>query len=126
MPTRSVRTIMLVLVLGAFAFAVRPSLDRLLFSATETRSVEARGNLADAERTNIEIFQHASPSVVQVVGRTGGSDQELLGTAGEGVKSGSGFVWDSAGYIVTNNHVVEAVGSLVVRSLRARWPKVKR
>jgi 2-alkenal reductase len=37
------------------------------------------------------------------------------GAGGEGVASGTGFVWDRAGHIVTNNHVVENAGAIVVR-----------
>src|SRR5215469_3787347 len=115
MPNRFVRTIMLILLLVAVALTARPYVDRLLFAATEPRSVEARGSLADAERTNIDIFQRASPSVVQVVGRTAGGEAAPLGRQSEAIKSGSGFVWDAAGHVVTNNHVVEGVQTLLVR-----------
>jgi len=115
MPNRVIRTIILIFLLLAIALTARPYIDRLLFAATAPRSVEARGNLADAERTNIEIFQRASPSVVQVVGRTTGDQEATPGTQGEAVKSGSGFIWDAAGHVVTNNHVVEGVGTLLVR-----------
>jgi S1-C subfamily serine protease len=50
---------------------------------------------------------------VQVVGRqasTSVSDDESAG-----VQSGTGFVWDRAGNIVTNNHVVSGTTELVVR-----------
>jgi 2-alkenal reductase len=49
------------------ALVAQPHLDRLIYGAP--RSVEARGNLADAERTAIEIFERVSPSVVQVAAR---------------------------------------------------------
>jgi S1-C subfamily serine protease len=54
-----------------------------------------------------------SPSVVQVVGRKDGGD--LAGEESEGVQSGTGFVWDDAGNIVTNNHVVEGTTEVAVR-----------
>jgi S1-C subfamily serine protease len=34
---------------------------------------------------------------------------------GAGVQSGTGFVWDGAGNIVTNNHVVGGTTDVVVR-----------
>src|SRR5258707_13478075 len=52
-------------------YVVQPYVDRWLFSASTPRTVEPRGSLSDIERTPIEIFEHASPSVVQVVGRAG-------------------------------------------------------
>src|SRR5215471_18292333 len=93
----------------------QPYVDRLLFSASTPRAVEPRGSLAEIERTSIEIFEHASPSVVQVVGRADGL--EALPSEGENVpaQSGTGFVWDAAGHIVTNDHVVEGTSSVAVR-----------
>jgi S1-C subfamily serine protease len=105
-----VRTVWLALLVLAIVFVARPHIDRFMYAAP--RLVEARGNLSDIERTNIEIFDHASPSVIQLAGRAGGSD---VGNSAEGIKSGSGFVWDPAGHAVSNNHVVEGVQLLQVR-----------
>jgi S1-C subfamily serine protease len=60
----------------------------------------------------IALFERVSPSVVQVVGRQNGDG---LPSEDEGVQSGTGFVWDGAGNIVTNNHVIDGVGDVVVR-----------
>jgi 2-alkenal reductase len=48
--------------------ASQPYIERLIFPATP-RTVSPRDNLAEAERTAIEIFERVSPSVVQVAGR---------------------------------------------------------
>src|ERR1700730_6429045 len=94
------------LVVLAVYFA-EPYVNRLLFSASTPGAVQARGNLAEIERTSIEIFEHASPSVVQVVGRAEGL-QALPSESENGpAQSGTGFVWEAAGPIVTNEHVVE-------------------
>src|SRR5258708_38551857 len=84
-------------------------------SASSTRSVDLRGSLAEIELPSIEIFDRASPSVVQVVGRADGI--AALPSEDENVpaQSGTGFVWDAAGDIVTNDHVVEGTSSLAVR-----------
>jgi len=50
------------------------------------------------EQLFIELYERVSPSVVYIAITTG-----RLGESG----SGSGFVWDTEGHIVTNNHVVE-------------------
>jgi S1-C subfamily serine protease len=104
--------IVIVLVLLAAAVG-QPYVMRLLSSDTVPRPVAARGNLSDAERSIVALFEHVSPSVVQVVGRQGGSS--VSDDESAGVQSGTGFVWDSAGNIVTNNHVVSGTTELVVR-----------
>lgn len=104
-----------VLILLAALF-FRPYVDDYLYSTTTPHPIEARGNLSDMERTTIAIFNNASPSVVQVVGRTGGGQQ--VNSEGEhvvGVQTGTGFIWDEAGHVVTNNHVVAGTNALVVR-----------
>jgi 2-alkenal reductase len=52
-------------------------------------------------------------SVVQVVGRV--SNAGMFSEDSEGVQSGTGFIWDQAGDIVTNNHVVAGVNEVAVR-----------
>lgn len=69
----------------------------------DPRVVQARGTLAESEQATIAIFETASPSVVLVIsgGRGAGGFNNVE------VSSGTGFVWDEAGHIVTNNHVVQ-------------------
>jgi 2-alkenal reductase len=106
--------IALLLVVGVYL--AQPYFDRLLFSASTSRTVEPRGALADIERTSIELFERASPSVVQVVGaRAGGLDPAQSEGENGAAQSGTGFIWDAAGHVVTNDHVVEGAGSLAVR-----------
>jgi S1-C subfamily serine protease len=57
-----------------------------------------------------------SPSVLQVIGRN--ATQEQVTPEGDqvvGVQTGTGFVWDEAGHIVTNNHVVQGTNAIDVR-----------
>ena len=103
-----------IIVLALLAASVaQPYLLRLLPGDTAPRPIASRADLSDAERSIIAVFERVSPSVVQVVGRQGGGD--LANEESEGVQSGTGFVWDDAGNIVTNNHVVEGTTGLVVR-----------
>jgi len=94
-------------------FVARPYIDYRLYAATNPRAVEPRGDLADYERATIALFERVSPSVVQVVGR----GAEVATTRGEEaqVQTGTGFVWDAAGHVVTNDHVVEGATALAVR-----------
>jgi S1-C subfamily serine protease len=98
---------------GSVVYLARPYIDYQLYAATDPRPVEARGDLADYERSTIALFEHVSPSVVQIVGR----GAEMPTTRGEEaqVQSGTGFVWDQAGHVVTNNHVVEGASAIAVR-----------
>ena len=66
------------------------------------------------ERNTIEIFRAAAPSTVFVTQlRT--VVNEFEGTAAEvPAGSGSGFVWDDGGHVVTNFHVVQGAQSLSV------------
>jgi S1-C subfamily serine protease len=60
----------------------------------------ARVKLDEDEAVLINLYERVSPAVVSIsVGRNTGSGIRAAG-------SGSGFVIDKAGYIVTNNHVV--------------------
>ncbi len=71
------------------------------------RIVTPRGELAADEATRVELFEKVSPSVVYVrlksngvqVANNGGISEQEIG-------SGTGFVWDEDGHIVTNLHVV--------------------
>jgi S1-C subfamily serine protease len=81
---------------------------------TAARSVDQRGPLSDAERANIELFERVSPSVVQVVARSAAANP-LDEDEGAGAASGTGFVWDNDGHVVTNNHVVQNGSEVAVR-----------
>jgi S1-C subfamily serine protease len=103
-----------IIVLALLAASVaQPYLSHLLPGDTAPRPLASRADLSEAERSIIAVFDRVSPSVVQVVGRQGGGG--LASEESEGVQSGTGFVWDEAGNIVTNNHVVEGTTSLAVR-----------
>ena len=132
------RVIRVLLALAVILLAVvvaRPHLDRLIYAAP--RSVEARGSLAESERTGVEIFERVSPSVVQVAARPGAredkpqaetdhsSEKSSAEKSGAGdddqpaesgdLQAGSGIVWDKAGHVVTNSHVVSDASAIVVR-----------
>ncbi len=74
-------------------------------------SVEA---VAALEGTLSSIYQRVNPSVVHVRVVKRSSGVLLPGQPPELVGSGSGFVWDKQGHIVTNNHVVEGAEDIRV------------
>lgn len=80
-------------------------------SSLSPRTVAARGDLAQLEQATIALFDATSPSVVQVVART----QLFPGMEGGSVGSGTGWIWDEQGHIVTNNHVIDQAEQVAVR-----------
>jgi len=72
------------------------------------------GTRTDEEKNTIAVFRQAAPSTVFVTQKRVVVDY-LAGTAEEvAAGSGSGFVWDEAGHVVTNFHVVKDAESLSV------------
>ncbi|MFN0054614.1 MAG: S1C family serine protease [Planctomycetales bacterium] len=92
----------------------RSAMSPLHDPAASERTVEARGDLAADERSTIELFKRASPSVVHIMNLEVTRDRRDLDALGHPRGSGSGFVWDQSGYIVTNFHVIEGADALKV------------
>jgi 2-alkenal reductase len=110
---RFMRVAFFALVVLFAAYVAEPYVSRFFLAAEEPRPVTARGELAQAEQATIELFQRVSPSVVHVFARPSGRGRMFM--EGGGVQSGSGFLWDSAGHVVTNAHVVQGAGPITVR-----------
>jgi serine protease Do len=97
--------------------------------STESVSpVISSGSLAAIEGTLQEIYQNTSPSVTyievlqeqsigmgQVFPFFGNPDSLQPPEEQYQRSSGSGFVWDKAGHIVTNNHVVDGADKIKVK-----------
>lgn len=79
----------------------------------DPRPVTPRGALADFEQTTVNLFNETSPSVVYINTQ---SRRSMYGFRGEEVDAGtgSGFVWDQDGHIVTNYHVIKGASSAQV------------
>ncbi|URI11784.1 trypsin-like peptidase domain-containing protein [Aquincola tertiaricarbonis] len=91
----------------------------LAFARNEAspRAVAPRGPLATDELNNIAVFKAVSPSVVNITAL--GVERDFFSTRVTQVPrgTGTGFVWDEAGHIVTNFHVIqEASGARVTLS----------
>ena len=80
----------------------------------QPRAITPRGALAADELANIELFKRLSPSVVHIT--TIGLQRDLFSRSVQQVPrgTGTGFVWDSAGHIVTNFHVIQGGNSATV------------
>jgi S1-C subfamily serine protease len=71
------------------------------------RVVQARGDLAADEKATIELFRTAAPSVVYITSIAVQRDFFSLNAQEVPKGTGSGFVWDSDGHVVTNFHVIQ-------------------
>jgi 2-alkenal reductase len=115
------RTIALVaLALSAFLLGERYIRD-YAFTESAPRTIAARGDLAADEQRTTQLFRTIAPSVVSIQTMASAAQPGAEGGGG----SGSGFIWDRAGHIVTNHHVIDGARRIVVvlddgRTLPAR------
>jgi S1-C subfamily serine protease len=105
-------------VIGAFVlwtfwmFVPKPWRD--LSPTAVERPVTTRGDLADIEKTTIEIFHRASPSVVHITTLVNATQPYSFDVQQVPEGTGSGFVWDQDGHVVTNFHVIRGADAAVV------------
>src|SRR5262249_44430392 len=77
------------------------------------RPVKVRPGLYENEKTVIEMYKRVKPSVVNATSLPVRRDfSRNIHRIPKG--SGSGFVWDKQGHIVTNYHVIEDANAAVV------------
>jgi S1-C subfamily serine protease len=73
----------------------------------QPRAITARGDLAADEKNTIELFQATSASVVYITSIELRRSLFSLNVYEMPQGTGSGFIWDRQGRIVTNYHVIE-------------------
>lgn len=86
------------------------------------RAVTPRGPLTADEQATIDLFGRVSASVVSITTRTGRQDYAAFDRAlPRG--TGSGFVWDRDGHVVTNYHVIAQAKTVrVTLEDQSTWP----
>jgi S1-C subfamily serine protease len=80
----------------------------------QPREVTPRGELGADEQATIEQFKAASSSVVHVTNLAVRRDPFSMGVREIPRGSGTGFIWDTDGFIVTNHHVVDGANKVQV------------
>ena len=75
-------------------------------AARESRPITPRGDLSDDEKSTIQIFREASPSVVHITTLAHRRDRLTFNVMKIPEGTGTGFIYDDAGHVVTNFHVV--------------------
>ena len=75
------------------------------------RPIVARGNLAEDEKSTIELYNQSRQGVVNITTLANRKSGINLNIQQMPEGTGSGFVWDDAGHIVTNFHVIQNADS---------------
>ncbi len=79
----------------------------------EPRTVAARGPLLEHERGLVGLFEAAAPSVAYITTERLERSGFFYAEVAQG--AGSGFVWDNAGHVVTNFHVIQNARKILVQ-----------
>ncbi len=92
------------LVLLALAASLSPAHAR---TPAPPRAIASRGPLGADELNNISVFKSASPSVVNITAL--GLERDFFSLNVQQVPrgTGTGFIWDDKGHVVTNFHVIQ-------------------
>lgn len=112
--SRGLLMLVAALVIVLVFWQIKPWLFGLHDQSAQPRAVTARGELAEDEKGTIELFKQVSPSVVYITSVTVQRDLFNFNATEVPQGTGSGFIWDANGYIVTNFHVIkDAQGAYV-------------
>jgi S1-C subfamily serine protease len=87
-----------------FSFAPAAGPNTSLADAPTAAQKSNEAGLGSDERNNIDVYRDASAAVVNITTKTQSYDFFMNPIPSEG--SGSGFLIDDEGHIVTNNHVI--------------------
>jgi S1-C subfamily serine protease len=106
----------LVLVVVVTVFSILPSFINQAEGANAApRPVTPRGELAADEKTTIELFEKSRDSVVFITTKAQVQDFWSRNIFSVPRGTGSGFLWDESGHVVTNYHVVEDASEATIR-----------
>jgi S1-C subfamily serine protease len=117
--TRTVRhlllaAVLLLAVVAVIGFVTGAGIRRASAQG-DPRQVTARGALMPNEQATIDLFERTRGSVVFITTQARVVDVWTRNAFNVPRGSGSGFVWDDRGHLVTNNHVVAGASAARVR-----------
>ncbi len=92
-------------------------------AAVEPRAIAPRGQLAADEKATIDLFEQAKNSVVHISTQRQVMDPWTRNVFSIPRGTGSGFIWDDEGHVVTNYHVVEGASEATVKLADGREHK---
>jgi S1-C subfamily serine protease len=99
---------------------IGPAPAKISGGQAEPRVVVARGDLAEDEKSTIALFKAASPSVVYITTLSKRA-VNLFEMTEVPQGTGSGFLWDRQGHVVTNFHVLAGDSFVVTLSDQSNW-----
>lgn len=79
------------------------------------RAITPRGDLAADEKSTITLFEHARGSVVSISTRQWVEDVWTNNVFSVPQGTGSGIIWDGAGHVLTNYHVIRGASEATIR-----------
>lgn len=104
----------IILILAVIQFL--PWIEQIMTANTgQQRAITARGDLAQDEQATIELFSQASPSVVFITTKQRVMNLWTRDILNVPRGTGSGFIWDELGHVVTNHHVIKGASEASVR-----------
>jgi len=112
-------------VVAAIAILAMPACveSRTDEAAAAPRAITPRGPLAADEQANNDVFKRVSPSVVHITTLETQRDMFSMNVMQVPRGTGTGFVWDDKGHIVTNFHVIQGgSGARVTMSDQSTFP----
>ncbi len=107
------RTVALVALAVAILFVGERYMRFIVLAADQPRETTPRPDLTPQEQIATRVYTKTAPSVAYIFTHQSGRPR-FGGRAQEATGTGSGFVWDRAGHIVTNAHVVEGADEVGV------------
>jgi S1-C subfamily serine protease len=113
---RRLRWLTIAVIAVLFAWHALSWADRALQKESATpRAVTARGDLAADEKSTIELFERSRDSVVYI-----STSERVMDFWSRNIFSiprgtGSGFIWDDKGHVVTNYHVIAGASEARIR-----------
>jgi len=80
----------------------------------QPRAVDARGTLAEDEQNNISVFKSATVSTVHITTLETTRSLNSADVTQVPKGTGTGFIWDELGHVVTNYHVIQGANAAAV------------
>eukprot|EP00882_Tetradesmus_deserticola_P019225 GHRQ01020679.1.p1 GENE.GHRQ01020679.1~~GHRQ01020679.1.p1 ORF type:complete len:264 (+),score=78.75 GHRQ01020679.1:899-1690(+) len=105
------------IVLTSMAAAAAVTLSSLLgpeLTLLGPGAAAAKSRMTPDEQVTIDIFKRSTPSVVNVTNLTARRDAFTMNMLEIPQGAGSGFIWDDAGHVITNYHVITDASDIQV------------
>ena len=103
------------LLLAGIVLALFVILGTANASPPQPRPIAPRGELGADEKATISLFERSRDSVAFISTRERVRDFWTRNVFSVPRGTGSGFVWDDAGHVVTNHHVIEGASEATVK-----------